>query len=133
MHDYIGLGDDGDERSKLSMVHSNGTTSAKPVAKNRSHFQTNPSNPAAMVIPFRHVETPFDFTAEEWTDFGVTLNEAKRYLAEFQPEGFTIGWNAMRSGGSTFFMPTFTLSADLRKTPRRGEDSATLSCTDRIG
>jgi len=25
----------------------------------------HPSNPAAMIIPHRHVKTPFDFTAED--------------------------------------------------------------------
>ena len=65
---------------------SNGMTGDDPVAKNRSHFlmvKTNPPNPAAMVIPFRHVETPFDINAEEWADFGEMLKEAKRHLGEF--------------------------------------------------
>ena len=55
----------------------------KPLAQNRSHFlmaKDHASNPAAMIIPHRHVETPFDFTAEEWAEIGLMLREAKSQL-----------------------------------------------------
>ena len=86
--------------------NSHGTSGAEPIARNRSHFvvvKPNPPNPSAMVIPFRHVETPFGFSAEEWADLGEMLDEAKRYLAEFQPEGFTVGWNVGAAGGQHIF------------------------------
>ncbi|WP_181337898.1 HIT domain-containing protein [Hyphomicrobium methylovorum] len=56
-----------------------------------------------MIIPYRHVETPFDFNADEWADFGEILNEAKRYLSQYQPDGFTIGWNVGSAGGQHVF------------------------------
>lgn len=83
-----------------------GTSGDEPIAKNRSHFvvaKPNPPNPSAMIIPFRHVEAPFDFSAEEWADFGEMLDEAKRYLAEFQPDGFTVGWNVGAAAGQHIF------------------------------
>ncbi|WP_210387181.1 HIT family protein [Brucella anthropi] len=78
----------------------------KPLAQNRSHFlmaKDHASNPAAMIIPHHHVETPFDFTAEEWADLGHMLGEAKNRLAEFNPDGFTVGWNIGAAGGQHIF------------------------------
>lgn len=77
-----------------------------PHANNRSHFlvaKTSPPNPAAMVVPFRHVVTPFEFTAEEWADLGELVREAKRLLAAFRPDGFTLGWNVGAAGGQHVF------------------------------
>ncbi|KAB2788636.1 HIT domain-containing protein [Brucella anthropi] len=56
-----------------------------------------------MIIPHHHVETPFDFTAEEWADLGHMLGEAKNRLAEFNPDGFTVGWNIGAAGGQHIF------------------------------
>lgn len=78
----------------------------KPLAQNRSHFliaKDHPNNPAAMAIPFRHVATPFDFTRDEWLDFGEMLDKAKEHLAGFNPDGFTIGWNVGAAGGQHIF------------------------------
>lgn len=55
-------------------------------ARNRSQFlmlKPNSPNPSAMVVPFRHVETPFEFTADEWADFGEMLVQAKLQLTQF--------------------------------------------------
>lgn len=85
---------------------SNGLAGGDPAPRNRSHFlmlKTANASPSAMVIPFRHAETPFEFTAEEWSDLGNMLTEAKRHLAEFQPDGFTIGWNVGAAGGQHVF------------------------------
>lgn len=68
----------------------------KPLAQNRSHFlmaNDHLINPAAMIIPHRYVETPFDFTAKEWVDLRRMPVEAKARLAEFKPDGFTTRWN----------------------------------------
>jgi diadenosine tetraphosphate (Ap4A) HIT family hydrolase len=80
--------------------------SEQPRARNRSHFivaKTSPPNPAAMVISFRHVETPFDFTVEEWADLREMVIEAKQLLREFHPDGFTMGWNIGAAGGQHVF------------------------------
>lgn len=80
--------------------------SEQPLARNRSHFlvaKTSPPSPAAMVIPFRHVETPFDFSVEEWTDLGEMVREAKQLLSAYSPDGFTLGWNVGAAGGQHVF------------------------------
>jgi len=85
---------------------SNGLTGDDPVAENRSHFlmvKGNPSSPSALVVPFRHVETPFGFSAEEWEDLGPMLKEARNRLMVFHPGGFTIGWNVGAVGGQHVF------------------------------
>lgn len=85
---------------------ANGLAGGEPAASNRSQYMmlkpTLP-NPSAMIIPFRHVETPFEFNPEEWSDLGEMLVEAKRRLDQFQPDGFTIGWNVGATGGQHIF------------------------------
>lgn len=54
-----------------------------------------------MVLPMRHVETPFDLTAEEWAATQAMLTEARRVLAADRPDGYTIGWNVHAVGGQT--------------------------------
>ena len=76
------------------------------LARNRSHFlvaKPHATNPAAMVAPLRHVETPFELLAEEWVDFGEMLAAAKDYVATFNPEGLTVGWNVGEPGGQHIF------------------------------
>ncbi|MBB4067044.1 HIT family protein [Gellertiella hungarica] len=77
-------------------------------------------NPSAMVIPFRHVETPFEFSSEEWSDLGGMLTEAKRRLDQFQPEGFTIGWNVGATGGQHIFHAHMHVVCRYEKDPKAG-------------
>ncbi|WP_244575492.1 HIT family protein [Rhizobium sp. 11515TR] len=46
---------------------------------------------SGMIIPFRHVATPFDLTREERSDTFDLLAEAKTYLDKEQPQGYNIG------------------------------------------
>lgn len=48
---------------------------------------------AGMIIPFRHVETPFEMTKEEWLAARSLVEEAKTILDEYNPSGYNIGWN----------------------------------------
>lgn len=48
---------------------------------------------AAMIVPHRHSETPFEFTAEEWVAFGQTLLQVRALFADRNPDGYTLGWN----------------------------------------
>lgn len=48
---------------------------------------------AAMIIPRRHSETPFEFTKDEWIGFGDILQQTKNHFAGRKPDGFTLGWN----------------------------------------
>ena len=54
---------------------------------------------AVMVVPFRHAESPFEVTTEEWMDFGAALNEARQWLEQYHPTGFTVGWNVGETAG----------------------------------
>ena len=58
---------------------------------------------AGMIIPRRHSETPFDFTAEEWPAFGEMLVQAKAFFADRRPDGFTLGWNVGAVSGQHVF------------------------------
>jgi histidine triad (HIT) family protein len=54
-----------------------------------------------MIIPRRHVTTPFELNEAEWRDTFALLNEAKAHLDAALPDGYTIGWNVGRVGGQT--------------------------------
>lgn len=56
---------------------------------------------AVMIVLKRHVETPFEITAAEWSELEAPLAFAKAKLAEFKPVGFTIGWNVGHAAGQT--------------------------------
>lgn len=78
-------------------------------------------NPFAMAIPFRHVETPFEFNSDEWVDLGEMLAEAKRRLDQFQPDGFTIGWNVGAAGGQHIFHAHMHVVCRSEKDRRAGQ------------
>ncbi|NTG36947.1 HIT domain-containing protein [Agrobacterium rhizogenes] len=103
---------------------ANGLAGAEPAASNQTQYLmlklTLPS-PSAMVIPFRHVETPFEFSSVEWSDLGKMLEEAKRRLDQFQPEGFTIGWNVGASGGQHIFHAHMHVVCRYEKDPKAGQ------------
>ena len=47
-----------------------------------------------MIMPWRHVETPFDLNEAEWLELRTLMLKAKDYLSEsFAPNGFNLGWN----------------------------------------
>ncbi|MCO5218871.1 MAG: HIT domain-containing protein [Thermomicrobiales bacterium] len=52
-----------------------------------------------MVIPFRHVESPFDLTAEEWAALQPLILRAQELLSVHNPDGFNLGWNVGTVGG----------------------------------
>lgn len=54
---------------------------------------------ALMVIPLRHIETPFDLLAEEWGHLAGALDFARKRLAVYRPDGFSVGWNVGAAGG----------------------------------
>ncbi len=54
---------------------------------------------AVMVIPKRHVETPFDMAEGDWAGMSDALAFAKDHLAGFAPDGYSIGWNVGAAGG----------------------------------
>jgi len=52
-----------------------------------------------LVIPIRHVATPFDYTPEEWTSTAQLLSQARQLLDLDGPDGYSIGWNVQVIGG----------------------------------
>lgn len=52
-----------------------------------------------LIIPFRHIETPFGFLPEEWAAIQPLIAEAERRLSAHDPQGFNLGWNVGRAGG----------------------------------
>lgn len=55
---------------------------------------------SGLIIPKKHVETPFDLSAEEWVATKKLLDKAKELLDEhYQPDGYSIGWNVYSTGG----------------------------------
>lgn len=52
-----------------------------------------------LIIPVRHIETPFEFTAGEWAAIQPLVSEAQRILGVHDPDGFNLGWNVRQVGG----------------------------------
>jgi histidine triad (HIT) family protein len=75
---------------------------------------------AAMIIPRRHSETPFEFTADEWTAFGETLTQAKTLFADQRPDGFTFGWNVGAVAGQHVFHTHLHIIPRFKGEPNEG-------------
>jgi diadenosine tetraphosphate (Ap4A) HIT family hydrolase len=72
-----------------------------------------------LVIPRRHVESPFDLTAEELAGVWNLVAHVRRALdAEFAPDAFTIGVNDGAAAGQTI------MHAHVHVIPRRVGDVA---------
>ena len=61
-----------------------------------AYLITNPDpvlSASLMIIPLRHVETPFDLNEAEWEATKLLLDKAKEWLDQQGAEGYTVGWN----------------------------------------
>lgn len=54
-----------------------------------------------MILPLRHVETPFELSPEEWTATIELLHRAKELIDSDRPDGYSIGWNVREAGGQS--------------------------------
>ncbi len=54
-----------------------------------------------MIIPIRHVSTPFELTPDEWLSTYELLAKAKQLLDTQRPDGYSIGWNVHPVGGQS--------------------------------
>lgn len=85
----------------------NGLLLDRPLAETARFYllgSIDATRPAqAIVVPRRHVETPFELVPEEWHDLGDALLLAREHLAAFKPDGFTIGWNVGAAAGQEVF------------------------------
>lgn len=52
-----------------------------------------------MIIPLRHVETPFELSEGEWLELSTLLKKAKTHFDTYDPQGYSIGWNVGEVGG----------------------------------
>lgn len=83
-------------------------TADEPIIAANDHcylvaYKDEPHLTGMMVIPFRHVETPFDLAAEEWAALQPLVNRAREILMEHGPDGFNLGWNVGKVGGQEVF------------------------------
>lgn len=78
---------------------------ASPLLTNRSTYLLNTDDPvlrcSGMVIPYRHVSTPFELTQDELIDTFDLLGRAKSLFDVEGAEGYNIGWNVGPVGGQT--------------------------------
>lgn len=54
-----------------------------------------------IIIPHRHVATPFDLTGDEWQSTHDLLRKAKHLFDVHAPDGESIGWNVQPIGGQS--------------------------------
>lgn len=68
-------------------------------------YITNTGDPvlqcSVMIIPVRHVGTPFDLTMDEWFATHKLMTRAKLILDRNGPEGYSVGWNVHPTGGQS--------------------------------
>lgn len=75
------------------------------LARDRFCYITTTGDPvlqsSLLIIPIRHVATPFEFTEDEWASTHRLLIEAKQLLDDEGPDGYSIGWNVHPVGGQS--------------------------------
>ena len=76
---------------------------------------------AAMIIPHRHSETPFEMSAAEWSDLPVAIAAGKARLDDLEPDGFTMGWNIGAIAGQTIGHAHLHLIARFAGDPMAGK------------
>jgi len=54
---------------------------------------------AGMIIPKRHMETPFEFDDKEWIMLKEMIHVSKSILDKHNPDGYLIGWNIGEKAG----------------------------------
>ncbi|MDG1530130.1 MAG: HIT domain-containing protein [Paracoccaceae bacterium] len=73
-----------------------------------------------MIVPYRHIETPFCLNADEWAEIGEALNIARKHLEPANPNGFTVGWNVGATAGQTVFHAHLHVFARFKGEPTEG-------------
>lgn len=59
---------------------------------------------SGLIVPREHRPTLFELTEEEWQSTYSLLKEVKELLDDqYQPDGYTIGWNSGETGGQHIF------------------------------
>lgn len=98
---------DNSEKTLCRFCLSNHMLVDAPLYQNTSFFvlgSIEPDRPhQSIIVPIRHVETPFDMKPAEWSDMADALNFVRNRLAAAEPDGYTIGWNVGSSAGQDVF------------------------------
>lgn len=106
----------------------NGLLDDAPLYRNAAFYVLGMLDPArakaVMIVPLRHSETPFDMSAEEYAHLPDALAFAKAHLAQFSPDGFTIGWNVGAAAGQTVFHTHLHVICRFADAPVAGEGLA---------
>ena len=76
---------------------------------------------SGIIIPVRHAETVFELTAEEVQAIFALLVEAKSRLdKQYQPDGYTVGWNCWPVGGQEIMHAHLHVIPRFRQEPYAG-------------
>jgi diadenosine tetraphosphate (Ap4A) HIT family hydrolase len=57
----------------------------------------------AMIVTHRHIETPFELNADEWSEIADALEFIKDRFSSAAVDGFTLGWNVGEVAGQDVF------------------------------
>lgn len=77
---------------------------------------------SGLIVPREHKETAFELSEEEWKDTYSLLQEVKAYLdAEYQPQGYNLGWNCGEVGGQHIFHSHFHVIPRYKDEPLSGK------------
>ena len=68
-----------------------------------AYVLTNPDpilKASVLIMPWRHIENPFNLNEAEWLELRTLTLKSKDYLTEsFSPQGFNLGWNVQDVAG----------------------------------
>ncbi len=73
-----------------------------------------------MIVPHRHIETPFELGADEWSEIGEALAFVKTRFDKAGADGFTVGWNAGAVAGQDVFHAHLHVIARFEGEPSEG-------------
>lgn len=84
---------------------SNNLLEGKVLGRDQFCYITPTDDPvlqsSVLIVPFRHVATPFEFTTAEWNSTRDLLAQARQLLDAERPDGYSIGWNVHPVGGQS--------------------------------
>ena len=103
----------------------NGISQGTILAENKYCYIVESVDPgllqACLVIPRRHVASPFEFTSEEWQATHDLIKRAKGILDKEQPSGYNLGWNVGEDAGQHIFHAHLHVIARFKDEPLRGK------------
>ncbi|MCH2165855.1 MAG: HIT domain-containing protein [Marinovum sp.] len=73
-----------------------------------------------MIVPHRHIESPFELNAEEWSEISEAMAFVKTRFDKENADGFTIGWNVGSVAGQDVFHAHLHVIARFKGEPSEG-------------